>query len=599
MNAQFFSYLFYLCLIATFTASGADNINLIKQGDNADIEQKQTPITIDPYFYITTEDDKSFTKAVVDKRTWSKRYFGGLPLADKNVWVQVGVNISHQSNKNQGLLIMMVASYQAYWDGQFIGSNGLIGTSKDTERAGQIEFGIGLSKHQVMPGRHTLSLKVSSHHNNSKNELGSFYIFSGDYPQVAQFSNKSAMLPLAMSGALLLLAVYCLLLYFSAIKNVCYLLFSGLCLMVLLLFIAESWRGLWGYSYDWHIARLMLILGLTFLVSVLLTAFFAFFFKLTSRQRNAIILGNVLLQTGVLLIVPGYDIPSLYLIFIAIVTSSLPCGYAALTKQKNAWLMLSALVVFIVPLVMNTRLYMEQFFFVSFAILISLMLYSLTQTMRIKQQQLVQSQINASRLELELVKRNLQPHFILNTLTAVEEWIEENPAVAVAFIDALADEFRLMAKISCLPLVSLVDEIAMCRAHLHVMEFRSNTKFEFRTKHAGLTGLLPPGILLTLVENAISHNRYQQQNIVFIFNYSEHNSQCRLTFIAPISQSIGGHQAAAKAINAGIGSKYIEARLKESFAQNWTFISKKTASQWQADITLPLRLSGEQQGKCK
>src|SRR5205085_2260579 len=44
-----------------------------------------------------------------------------------------------------------------------------------------------------------------------------------------------------------------------------------------------------------------------------------------------------------------------------------------------------------------------------------------------------------ARLELEMLRRHLQPHFLMNTLTALSEWIEEDPKTAVKMIESLSD----------------------------------------------------------------------------------------------------------------------------------------------------------------
>lgn len=593
MKIHLIIYFFIFYLSSLFSAPAFTNVTANNQQDILPVpeiiivgRQAVTPdlISMDPYFYFTDQDEPHFSKPLADKRAWTKKSFGGLPLKDKNLWVQVDFTLGQQTAKSLGILIMMVASFDVYWDGKLLGSNGIVGNSRESEQAGQIEFGLQLNKEQISEGKHTLSLKVSTHHNNSQNAIGSFYIFSGYYPQIIQHSSKSAMLPLAMSGALLLLATYCLFLYFGVIKNVCYLLFSGLCFATLVLFVLESWRGIWGYTYDWHIPRLQLIYLMTSLISILLTSFFTFFFTLSNFQRYATLTVNVLLQLSIFVIVSGYDFPSLLLILVGLVTSLFPCVYAIRQKQKNARPMLVAIMFFIMPLTMNVRLYMEQYFFISFVTLMGVMLYSLSQTMKMKQRQLMQSQINASRLELELVKRNLQPHFILNTLTAVEEWIEESPAMAVKFIDALADEFRLMAKISSLSLVPIKDEIEMCNTHLNLMQYRSNTKFQLRTNSLPYAYLLPPGILLTLLENALSHNCYQSTSVVFTLDQAIDNKLCTLVFTAPVNV----RQTENKAISVGLGTKYIEARLQESFVDHWSFSTEQNSTYLQVTLQFPL-----------
>lgn len=535
------------------------------------------------HYYLTTDDQPGFSAPIVDRSTWQKIAFAGLTLKNKNIWVQIDFEVPTQATKPQGAFITLLASYQAWWDGIPIGNNGIVGNSKATETPGKIEQVLLISQHLLTPGKHTLSIKASMHHNQKKSTSGMFWTFIGDYQQLTQLSYKRANIPMAMSGALLLSACYCLLLYFTTLKSVSYLWFSSLCFTILLLFVVESWRGLWGYTYDWHIPRLDIVLWLSCSVSLLLTLFVAFFFELPKKSRLLFIGLNLLLQTVLMLSINGYDNRSLLVILIGAIVCALICVHALFLKQKNALLMLVGLILFIAPLSINTHYFMEQYFFFSFATLIGLMLYSLSQTIQSKQKQLVQSQINASRLELELVKRNLQPHFILNTLTAVEEWIEESPATAVKFINALADEFRFMAQMSPLPFIALKDEIALCQSHLKVMEYRSNTEFDLIVQAEQLQVQLPPGILLTLVENAISHNNYRQGKIIFTLTQTLQNAQCTLIFTAPVTA-----QSSTKMINAGTGTAYIEARLTESFSTHWKMQASFDSLQSMTTMTMTM-----------
>nr|WP_252732219.1 sensor histidine kinase [Paraglaciecola arctica] len=388
-----------------------------------------------------------------------------------------------------------------------------------------------------------------------------------------------------MSGALLLIALYSLFVYCKSFKQPSYAIFSLLCLSILALTFAESWRGLWPYTYDWQIPRLIVVLGMSWLISLLLSLFFAWFFQFKSMTRAAWISITWVSQLIILLWLDGYDNRSLYVFLIGVMTSSGICLHALLQKQENALLMLGGMLLFIAPITINTYSYMDQYFFVSFAALISLMLYTLAKTMHSKQQLLIRSQINASRLELELIKRNLQPHFILNTLTAIEEWIEDSPKTAVKFIQALADEFRFMAHMSAKPIIQIKDEIALCQSHLKVMGYRTNIQFSMTCRIQQKEASVPPGVVLTLLENALSHNLYQQGEVVFSLqqNIIADKSMQQLTFIAPITQ-----KSSEKGINLGIGSKYIEARLAESFANNWKMKSQLGNNNWQVTLTFPL-----------
>ncbi|MEP1447280.1 MAG: histidine kinase [Paraglaciecola sp.] len=546
---------------------------------------KEPEIIISDTYYLKIDDQIDYSKPEMDRSQWQSEHFNGIPLTARNIWVQIDFNIDTVAKQPLGLLVSILGSFDAYWDGEFIASNGVVGRDRHSEIPGLIDKIILLPRHLTEVGTHTLSLRISAHHNPTTLLHGSFWSLVSEYESLVQLPYKQASRPMVMSGALLLIALYSFFVYCKSAKQPSYAIFSLLCLSILALTFAESWRGLWPYTYDWQIPRLIVVLGMSWFISLLLSLFFAWFFQFKSIERIVWISITLVCQLIILLWFDGYDSRSLYVFLIGVLTSSGICLHAFLQKQENALLMLGGMLLFIAPISINTYSYMDQYFFVSFAALISLMLYTLAKTMHSKQQQLIQSQINASRLELELVKRNLQPHFILNTLTAIEEWIEDSPKTAVKFIQALADEFRFMAHMSAKPIIQINDEIALCQSHLKVMGYRTNIKFSMVCNILQQEASIPPGVVLTLLENALSHNLYQQGEVVFNLQQiiiAEQSMQ-QITFIAPITQ-----KSSEKGINLGIGSQYIEARLTESFANNWEMKSLLSNNNWQVTLVFPL-----------
>ncbi|MDQ2821753.1 MAG: histidine kinase [Pseudomonadota bacterium] len=99
------------------------------------------------------------------------------------------------------------------------------------------------------------------------------------------------------------------------------------------------------------------------------------------------------------------------------------------------------------------------------------------------------------------------PHFLFNTLGAVQQLAEEKAPEAaaltanlIAFLRASLDEMRSDT-------VSLMDDFSLIDAYLRVMHVRLGTRLRFTlTLPAELAQLhLPSMLLLTLVENAIKH----------------------------------------------------------------------------------------------
>jgi signal transduction histidine kinase len=112
-----------------------------------------------------------------------------------------------------------------------------------------------------------------------------------------------------------------------------------------------------------------------------------------------------------------------------------------------------------------------------------------------------------SETQLRLLRAQIEPHFLFNTLGAVQQLAEEKaPRAAeltadlIAFLRASLDEMRNDT-------VTLADDFKLIDAYLRVMHVRLGARLRFTlVLPAELAqARLPSMLLLTLVENAIKH----------------------------------------------------------------------------------------------
>ncbi|MBQ4829130.1 histidine kinase [Alteromonas sp. MMG017] len=534
-------------------------------------------------YYWSEDHQQDFRSRPSERTNWRSSTFRGIAHVDTPIWVQIDFTIDELSPNPMGVFVSVMGSFDAYWNGEYIGSNGKPALTKEEEVIGDIDKVLLINKDAVVIGQNTLSLYLSSHHHPSEVQYGGFFAFVSDYTTLIAMSIKRALPSLLMLSALGLLAVYCFMLFASAWREVQYLLFGLLCSATMLLIITESARGIIGYTYDWHLPRLELVLGLSCCLGILFVAFITCVVKLSSAWK----LGWLSLVLGIqgywLLTLSGYDDRSLLVFVSSVGICGLVCIQGLVQKRAHSGKLLCALLVFISPVLSNTYSYMDTFFFISFSVLNVFILYLTLNSIRTERQALLQSQLNASRMELELLKRNLQPHFIMNTLTAIEEWIEEDPKTAVNFIQALANEFRLLIKLSQQPLIALEHEIALCQSHLTIMGYRACVDFQLSQDIKNAQVLLPPGVLLTLLENAISHNRYREGAFEFQLTQRLNGNKQTLTLQIPLSPYQG-----SSGLQTGIGNKYIQSRFKESFNHDWAMQERRDSQAVTVALSFPM-----------
>ena len=106
-----------------------------------------------------------------------------------------------------------------------------------------------------------------------------------------------------------------------------------------------------------------------------------------------------------------------------------------------------------------------------------------------------------------LAAAQIEPHFLFNTLASLQHWVQTKDDRAAPLLAALTGYLRATLPMFNRPLLAVGDELTVIERYLQVMQARMGARLSWRIDVApALRGLaLPPGVLLTLVENAVVH----------------------------------------------------------------------------------------------
>jgi LytS/YehU family sensor histidine kinase len=202
--------------------------------------------------------------------------------------------------------------------------------------------------------------------------------------------------------------------------------------------------------------------------------------------------------------------------------------------------------------------------------------------LRMERREAHAAQLATARLETELLKKNLQPHFLLNTLTALSEVVEQDPPGAVRLINDLAGEFRSLTRMSGEKRVSLGQELDLCRAHLRVMSVRTKVAWSLDAAGVDESAPVPPAMFLTLIENGFAHQRVAGAAGVFVLRMTPLPAGAvRYTFLSP-----GEVRTEPARAPGGTGLRYVRARLEESFPTAWTLTQRAVEEGWETVVEL-------------
>lgn len=122
--------------------------------------------------------------------------------------------------------------------------------------------------------------------------------------------------------------------------------------------------------------------------------------------------------------------------------------------------------------------------------------------------------------ELEILKSQIDPHFIFNSLNTLSHLIEEKPAKAKLFNDHLADVYRYILQHKERELVLLRDEMHFLHNYFSLLCIRFENAVQLRSEideSQYEAWLIPPISLQLLAENAIKHNEFSDSNPLVIY----------------------------------------------------------------------------------
>lgn len=110
--------------------------------------------------------------------------------------------------------------------------------------------------------------------------------------------------------------------------------------------------------------------------------------------------------------------------------------------------------------------------------------------------------------QYELLKQQVNPHFLFNSLTTLKAMVENTEAEAADFIIKLSDFYRYTLESRKLDLIHLYEELQILDAYLFLQKARFDTGFSFQNTLSSdvLKTLVPPFTLQLLVENCLKHN---------------------------------------------------------------------------------------------
>jgi two-component system, LytTR family, sensor kinase len=118
-----------------------------------------------------------------------------------------------------------------------------------------------------------------------------------------------------------------------------------------------------------------------------------------------------------------------------------------------------------------------------------------------------QAETRLAEARLQLLRMQIHPHFLFNTLNTIAELVHENPSAAERMIGSLSQLLRETLDAGTIDRVTLGRELELLERYVEIQRSRFGDRLDVRTQIDPDTrdALVPIFILQPLVENAIRH----------------------------------------------------------------------------------------------
>ncbi len=158
-------------------------------------------------------------------------------------------------------------------------------------------------------------------------------------------------------------------------------------------------------------------------------------------------------------------------------------------------------------------------------ILINLYQYSYTSFIQanIESEKMIRERL---KLQYEILKSQLSPHYLFNTLNTIASLLHRDIATTEGFVRRFAHTFNYILKSHQKDLVSVKEELAFIDAYYFLLQIRFENALQLTIEIDDNVKdtYIPPMTLQLLVENAVKHNHFDEDKPLIIEITSDKNT---------------------------------------------------------------------------
>lgn len=158
-----------------------------------------------------------------------------------------------------------------------------------------------------------------------------------------------------------------------------------------------------------------------------------------------------------------------------------------------------------------------------------------------------------TQMQLEVLKAQIDPHFMFNNFSILSELIVEDRTLAERFLENLSSVYRYVIQNLKRDTVPISEELAFLRSYIYLigMRYEDAIRIDVDERLKQIDGQVPPVSSQLLVENAIKHNQLSVRQPLHIRIFQEGNYIVVENDLRPVSSELS---------STGIGQRNIAER---------------------------------------
>ncbi len=195
------------------------------------------------------------------------------------------------------------------------------------------------------------------------------------------------------------------------------------------------------------------------------------------------------------------------------------------------------------------------------------------------------AQLEKKNLEtsLALLKAQINPHFLFNTLNNIDVLIEKEPATASVYLKKLSDILRFMLYETPNETIPLSTELDYIKTYIELQKIRTANanfvKFEVQGNADGL--FIAPMIFIPFIENAFKHSTNKKMDNAIEITMAIQNDEINFSCV-----NVFDEVNALQQPNSGLGLELINSRLNLLYQGNHQLKVGKADNHFAVHLTI-------------